>query len=52
MSYRRRPVSSIIKYFLDSGLRRDDVWMPAFAGMTVLMVLSAIATQSLLRNDE
>ena len=27
-------------------------WMPAFAGMTALMALSAITTQSLRRNDD
>jgi hypothetical protein len=36
--------SSILFSF---GLRWDDVWMPAFAGMTVLMTVSAIMTQSL-----
>ncbi len=28
------------------GFRRDDVWMPASAGMTALTALSAITTQS------
>jgi zinc transporter ZupT len=29
----------------------SNFWMPAFAGMTVFMALSAIATQSLRRYD-
>jgi hypothetical protein len=32
-------------------LREDDVWMPAFAGMTALMVISAFVTQSPRRID-
>ena len=32
-------------------LRRDDVWMPVFTGMTTLIALFAIATQSLRRHD-
>jgi hypothetical protein len=28
------------------GLRRDNVWIPAFAGMTILLVFSPITTQS------
>ena len=32
--------------YLVPDFRRDDVWIPACAGMTVLMALSPITTQS------
>jgi hypothetical protein len=33
-------------------LRRDDVWMPVFTGMTTLIALFAIAAQSQWKKEE
>jgi hypothetical protein len=41
---KRDPESS--NFELVPVFRRDDVWIPAFAGMTTLMVISGITTQS------
>jgi hypothetical protein len=34
------------------GFRRDDVWIPSFAGMTMLMAHSPIMTQSIRGNEK